>query len=401
MVAHNYSADFVIIGGGIAGTTAAETIRKRAPNARVALLSDEPDVLYSKVLIPVYLKGKISRDRLYLRRLANYEDRGIDFYPDVIVDHIDQRRNEVFTKNGRIFAYKKLLIASGGMPTKLSDTLQGGMRMQTIVDADNILQTLSKIKNGVGLVVGESFIAMEFLEVFSMAGLDTNVLVRGNVFAESKFGIDIGKHIEDNLRDNGITVHKSTEISIKQYKDVMLKNGVKLTVDAVGVGVGLNFNMMPYVGIQQNEGIVTNSALQTSDTNIFAAGDIAEFQDVIAGRKRLVGNWMNAFLQGKHVGENMVLSLKNTNASLAEFRTVSLYNITNFGLHLAIIGDIEESDEIVDSISKNEDEVFSATRFFIRKGVIRGVALVNKLRDISLFISMIERGDEKTVIQKI
>src|SRR3990167_423696 len=123
------SADYLVIGGGIAGTTAAETLREEDPRAKIAILEAEPHVLYSRVLIPKYIKGQIQKDALFLRKISDYAEKNIDFYPSAKVSKINPERRETILENGQIFSYKKLLIASGGKPR---DIMPGALKMHTL-----------------------------------------------------------------------------------------------------------------------------------------------------------------------------------------------------------------------------------------------------------------------------
>ena len=93
-------ADYVIIGGGIAGTTAAETIRQHDSRGKVVLLGEENNFLYSRVLLPSYLQGRIPRDKVFLRKLQDYTNHKIDLYMDEHVRSVDPVRKEIETENG-------------------------------------------------------------------------------------------------------------------------------------------------------------------------------------------------------------------------------------------------------------------------------------------------------------
>jgi len=110
--------DFLIVGGGIAGTSAAETLREQDRHASIAILEREEHPLYSKVLIPNYLKKKIKREALFLRKTSDYAERGISFFPSTEVKDINYDRREIYSSDGRIFPFKKLLLAAGGVRSR-------------------------------------------------------------------------------------------------------------------------------------------------------------------------------------------------------------------------------------------------------------------------------------------
>ena len=158
--------DYLIIGGGIAGVTAAETIREKSPTGTIGIISGEPHLLYSRVLIPSFLKGRISRDQLFLRRAEDFTRRNIDLHLGQTAVSVDTKLKAVRLENGLVFRYKKLLVTSGGRvkPWGRKEDLEFIYRMQTLDDADRIRARLPALKSP--LVIGSSFISLEFLEVF-------------------------------------------------------------------------------------------------------------------------------------------------------------------------------------------------------------------------------------------
>ena len=158
--------NYLIIGGGVAGVVAAETIRGRAPMASIGILSNEIHPLYSRVLLPSYLKGKIPREKVFLRTLGDFTEKRIDLMLERSVRRVNAESKEVILAGGPIFSYDKLLIASGG---RVNDFSAGStdadvfFRLQTIDDADMLRASISEIRSP--LVVGASFIGLEFLEL--------------------------------------------------------------------------------------------------------------------------------------------------------------------------------------------------------------------------------------------
>ena len=106
--------DYLIIGGGIAGVTAAETIREHNSDVHIAIVGDEPHVLYSRVLLPYYLKRHIPRSKLFLRTATDFTNKKIDIHQSETLVSIDSKHKEVALENGKTFAYEKLLLATGG-----------------------------------------------------------------------------------------------------------------------------------------------------------------------------------------------------------------------------------------------------------------------------------------------
>ena len=391
--------DYLIIGGGVAGTIAAETVRLKDSAAKIAILEEEPYTLYSRVLMPAYLKGKIPREKLFLRRLANYQDQGIDFYPSTLVGAIDSLRKEVSTRDGKNFSYKKLLISAGGRPKGFTETLSSispisPLQIQTLDDADSIKKIITNaasVSEKKVLVIGENFIALEFLAVFQAAEFEVHAASRKNLWGnENIFAKEGSRILEDNFRKQKIIVHHMANVSFIKNDDFYFQNGEhqRFPIWALGIGIKRNLSFLPDIRI--NEGILTDEYLRTSDPDIYAAGDIAEFYDIIYAKHRLVGNWTNAFLQGRTAASNMF-------GEATVFKSVSTYNIVNLGLNITFVGMVD--GEVVDDIFEIAGEA-SLIRVFIRGGRTIGGVLINRFHDKLALSRIIEEGKGKDELEK-
>ena len=106
---------YLIIGGGIAGVTAAETICQHNPDATIAIVGSEAHVIYSRVLLPAFLKKRIPRTALFLRTVEDFTAKKIALYQQETLISIDVKHKDVVLENGKTFQYDKLLLATGGM----------------------------------------------------------------------------------------------------------------------------------------------------------------------------------------------------------------------------------------------------------------------------------------------
>ena len=379
--------DHLIIGGGIAGVMAAETIREHNSHVHIAIVDQEPHVLYSRVLLPYYLKRHIPRSKLFLRTVHDFTDKKIDIHHAEVLTAIDSKHKDVAVENGKTFSYEKLLITTGGRVKEWGTPEDQHIiyRLQTLDDADRLFNAIASMHNP--LVVGSSFISLEFLEIFLANQIKPKLLVRdahyfGNLLEEQ--GAQI---MHENFERLGIEVdYHDTIARIGQTPEgmaVTTKNLKKISLDAIAVGIGIDRN----VECARGEGIVlgphgirVNEFLETGDPHIFAAGDVVEYYDIISGRHRSAGNWTSAALQGKRAGLNM-LGMREP------FVSVPSYSITNLGFQITALGDTEDQQHTslrVESARKQYE------RLFFKDNVIVGAVLINRFRDKVRLSKLIE-----------
>ena len=304
--------DVIIIGGGIAGTTAAETFRATPSDASVLIISDEPHPLYSRVLLADAVTGQIEDRRLFLKPADFYDQRHIETMFGRSVTLVSPKRQTLMLDGGEELAWGKLVVAVGGQPRDLGipgDHLPGVMQFQTYDDAIKARRTL---QSGTELVViGSGRIALEFVSIAALKKLKCTLLNRGPNFWASVLGPKIAGLAEAALAKQGVIVRNKVKVATiegaHQATAVLLSTGERISCTAVGVGVGVEVPKAPFEALGFGDGIWVNQYLETAHRNIWAAGDCAEFEDpLLGGYRHIVGNWTNALAQGRHVGRALL-----------------------------------------------------------------------------------------------
>ncbi len=379
---------YVIIGGGIAGTTAAEELRKLSPSSEITIVSDEHHPLYSRVLLPHYLKGKISRERVFLKKESWYGEHNIEWMTGVSVVHLDAKNKFVGLSNGRELSYDKLLIASGGELHTLTSDLRGVSYLRTLDDADHLMQLIHE-RNGLdrGAVYGGGFIACEYLNIFAHYQMPMCIAFRGPYFWLRVLEPVAGEFINEHLFSKGVELHKNAHffetIGEKDLEGFVTSSG-KHVCSILGVGIGIepDESWLRAAGVEMGSGVRCNEYLQTSVPDVYAAGDVAHFFDVNVGRHIAVGNWMNAQMQGRVVAKNMA-------GSKTVFSLVSSYATNALGLEIIFVGDVsrEDAEEVKVIGSAVEGGI---AQHFIREGRLIGAVLLNRNTDRPIVTKMIQ-----------
>ena len=163
---------FVIVGAGIAGTTAAEELRKRSKDADIILIGEEDVPLYTRVLLPNYIEGKVERERLFLKKEMWYAENRIEWVSGTRVEKLDVKNKFVLLSDQRELPYDKLLIASGGEPKKMDAEPRGISYLRSLTDADHLVQLMREKGSHADVAIyGGGFIACEFLNIFTQVSL--------------------------------------------------------------------------------------------------------------------------------------------------------------------------------------------------------------------------------------
>lgn len=378
--------NYLIIGGGIAGTTTAEFIRMHDSSGSILIVMEEPELLYSRVLLPHFLRDQVSFERLYIRKEEHYREKNIKLVKGIKVNKVNTQKGEVELDNGEIIRYGKLHVASGVKVNQLDipgKDLKGITYMRTVADVKQIKELMENAKNGV--VIGGGFIGIEFAQTFVKFGIKTTSIMRDPYFWSHVIGENMGKLISQILQKNGVEIIAEDEpkefVGSGILSQIKLKSGKSLSADIAGVGIGvhIDLNYLKESGIKINKGVITNEFLETNVENVWASGDVAEFNDTLFDKHHLLGNWSNAAAQGKVAGSNMVVGWglqPPTGGGREKFETVSAYTIGIFDNSFTFMGD-PTVDKTIGLIERGSWEENKLGRIHIRNGVITGVALLN------------------------
>lgn len=394
-MADHIRCDYLIIGGGIAGTTAAETIRETDRYGVIAIVEGEPHQLYSRVLLPYYIKGKIDIEKVFLRQIADYENKHLDLYVNEMIEDIDFEKREARALSGRVFAFQKLLLASGGRPQPWPHALRVPAKtlyLQTLADAERFIAITDEAENKSAIVVGGGFIALELLEAFRARGFAVTLMMRHEYFWPRFFEEEGAGILEQSFRANDIALMKNAEIA----DVVATSDGVVITTKdtrqtqaaLVGVGIGLR-RVLSFLGnvLKIGEGVIVDEELRASRPDVWAAGDVAQYTDPYSGRARVVGNWTEAFTQGRIAGRNMT-------GAHEKIKMISSYSIKNFGNVITIVGDAEATPAGVAprlAIHRADLSRRRYERFILHEHRLVGAVLVNAFDDKTSVTKLIEQ----------
>ncbi|MFB6157982.1 MAG: NAD(P)/FAD-dependent oxidoreductase [Haloferacaceae archaeon] len=327
------SASYVIIGDGIAGSSAAETLREEAPDADITVITDEGEALYNRILIKEFAKGKLPEAPISIHDEEWYAERNIDLRLDTLVTEIDPDAHTLDTHRGETIEYDKLLVATGGTPTQLpveNSDAEGVHHFWTFEDARAIKRDAEAADRGV--VVGAGLLGIDLAAICGAQGVEADYLMRGDCWWRYALTEDGAEIIHDALREKGVTPVFQSGVDRFETDDegrvtaAIDPNGERYECDWAGIAIGLDFNteILQGTGIERDDGVVVDEYMRTSVDDIYAAGDLTRFYDTILDSYEQNGSWGSAKEQGSVAARNMI------DPESESFRWVSSYSITHF-----------------------------------------------------------------------
>jgi 3-phenylpropionate/trans-cinnamate dioxygenase ferredoxin reductase subunit len=370
------SRRYVILGNGIAGQTAAEELRKLDGEASIVMIAAERHPLYNRVALPRYLRGQVRREKVFMRTAEDYVKHNIEIYLETWATEVDVAGKIVRTNRGQEFPYDALLVATGGRPKPPPwpgcDDVSQTIGFQTLDDTDAIIEKADASDRV--LVMGGSFIGYELAEGVSFRKkAQLTWIMRGPWFLRYVLDEEGGQLCRQLGEAQGVEFITSDEVQkFSRMNGRFLAetvNGRRVEFDLLTYGVGLDYYTEPVsrTQVKLDKGIVTDAKLRTSAPDVYAAGDIAVFYDLMVERHNQMGTWDNAEAHGKVAARNMA-------GADEDFFDVPTYTTTMFGSTLAVMGVTPDVQPDLESV-----RTFSFEEKFYRKLFFKNDRLVGAI----------------------
>jgi 3-phenylpropionate/trans-cinnamate dioxygenase ferredoxin reductase component len=305
---------FVIVGGGLAGAKAAETLRDEGFEGRVVLIGEEAVRPYERPpLSKDHLRGEGEDDAIFVHGEDFYETKSIELRTGTRAARLDVDASEVELEDGERIGFDKLLLATGSTPRRLpvpGADLPGVHLLRTVGDADRLRGSLSP---GARLVViGAGWIGCEVAASARQIGAEVTMLAPEAVPLERVLGPEVGALYRDLHAGHGVNLALGNGVEAIEGSDrvtgVRTSDARVLGADVVVIGVGVapRTELAEAAGLDVDNGVLVDDRLRTSAPNVFAAGDIANAEHPILGGRVRVEHWGTALEQGPAAARNML-----------------------------------------------------------------------------------------------
>lgn len=304
-------SEIVVVGGGQAGASLVAKLRALGFDGSITLFCAEPVLPYQRPpLSKKYLLGDFELERLFLRPRSFYEEQGITVHTGTPVDHINPKA-KTLTVDGETLSYGKLALTTGSLPRRLSKAIGGDLGgvhvVRTLADVDRMAPDL---ESGHILVVGGGYIGLEAAAVACGKGLKVTLIEMADRILQRVASKVTSDYFRAVHLEHGVEIRESTGLDRllgdNRVRKAILSDGTTLDVDAVVVGIGISpdTSLAEAAGLTVENGIAVNEFGQTSDPDIWAAGDCASFP--FHGVSLRLESVQNAIDQAEAVAANIL-----------------------------------------------------------------------------------------------
>jgi 3-phenylpropionate/trans-cinnamate dioxygenase ferredoxin reductase subunit len=379
---------YVIVGGSLAGATAAITLREESADGSVTLIGAEREPPYERPLLSKgYLRDEVPFDKALVRPATFYAENGIEFLVGVRATRIDSSARFVELEDRRRVPFDVLLIATGGRNRRISipgSELEGIYSLRTIEDADRI-----KAEIGAGrrvVVVGMGFIGSEVAASLRQKDLDVVAIDPAKTPLFRVLGEAVGQSIADLHHAHGVrTIFEDTVAAFEgtqRVTRVVTRGGLRLDCDFVVAGTGIEpvVDILDGSGVHVDNGVVVDQYCQTNVPGIYAAGDVANHYHPVFARQMRVEHWLIAIKQGAAAARNML-------GKAVPYDEIHWFWSDQYDANLQYAGYHTKWDQLV---VRGRLDLGSFVAFYLNDGRIDAVVGLNRARDVRRAIPLIK-----------
>ena len=340
---------YVILGGGmVAGYAAKQLVELGLEPGELAILSADSAFPYERPpLSKGFLAGREKEQDILINPSEFYREHGIEVRLNCEVERVEPGRRRLKLKAGETVGFDKLLVATGARARALDipgSRQQGVFYLRTLADSKRIRSYASGAKRAV--VIGSGFIGMEVASVLAQSGVETTMVLREDRVWKQFFSPEMSRFFESYYTARDVRFIKTATVRELRgdgtLKSAVLANGQSVDCDMLVAGIGVRpaTETLEGSGIELADGVLVNEYLEASAAGVYAAGDVANYQDVLFGKRRRIEHWDNAVSQAQHCARALTGERK-------PFRHVPYFFSDVFDLSYEFWGDPSEAGEIV------------------------------------------------------
>ena len=371
----------VIIGAGQASAVAAATLRKEKYTGTIRILGDESQPAYDRPpLSKYYLAGEMELPKLLIRPEEFYADNDIDLHTNTTVASIDAEAKQVVTAADEVFDYDKLVIATGSRARRLNlpgSDLEGIFYLRTLDDVDLIRQAMGSGKRL--CVIGGGYVGLEVAAVASVAGLDVTVIETQDRILQRVTTPEMSDYYHNLHVERGVNIMLNKAVTGFEGTGSVSKvlcgdDSVNADLVIIGVGIVPNIEIAENAGIDCDNGILVDDHGQTSNPDIYAAGDCTNHPNRLLGRRLRLESVPNAIEQARVACINLL-------GGDLEYASIPWFWSDQYELKLQMVGFSSDGEE---SVVRGDKSTNSFAVFHLKGGCVVAVDAVNSSKAFML-----------------
>jgi 3-phenylpropionate/trans-cinnamate dioxygenase ferredoxin reductase component len=384
----------VILGGGLAGGTAAMALRENSFDGDVTIVGAEPRAPYHRPpLSKGYLRGEERFEDQLVHPVDGYVSSAIDLRLGVSAQRIDPGAKLVELEGGESLAYDRLLVTTGGRnrrPPIPGLELEGVLQLRTVEEADRI--RARAVPGREAVVVGMGFIGSEVTASLRHLGVRVTAIEGLRAPLARVLGEPVGEVLAQVHRDHGVELVLEDSVAAFEgtgrVERVRTARGRVIPCDfaVVGIGISPNSELLEQAGAAIDNGVIVDELCRTSLPDVFAAGDVTNHRHPVFGRIR-VEHWNNAFQQGRAAALSML-------DMGAPYDYIHSFWSDQYDQSLQYVGFAETWDQLV---FRGEPESRRFLAFYLQHGVLRAAFGLNRGGDPEA----VEEGELKASVSLI
>jgi NADPH-dependent 2,4-dienoyl-CoA reductase/sulfur reductase-like enzyme len=358
---------YIIIGGGMTGDAAIRGIRQADEEGSIGLFSSESHPPYNRPPLSKDLWKGMDEKKIWRQT----ESLDLDMHLSTQVTTLTSEENTITTADGSKYSYKKLLLATGGSPITLDKSPEGVNYFRTYEDFQK-LRELSEDKDRLA-VIGGGFIGSEIAAALALNKKHVSLIFPERGICGKIFPEDLSAAMNKRYEDHDITLFpgkRVTQINKESEEyTVTLDDGSEISAHGVVAGLGIkpNIKLAQHAGLDVGNGIHVNEYLQTSDSDIYAAGDVANFHNPALDDRIRVEHEENANIQGMLAGANMA-------GAGREYDHLPYFYSDLFDQGYEAVGKTDASYNVIQDWSEKYEK---GVLYYLQNDTLKGVLLWN------------------------
>jgi nitrite reductase (NADH) large subunit len=366
---------YIIIGNGVAGASAADEIRKLDPKASIKVFTEESYSFYYRPKLPDFLAGKGSLEKFTMHTFDYYRKNNIDIYTNTKIASIRSIGMNVIDSEGNAYPYDTLLIASGAVsniPPLPGTDKKNVFTLRTVDDALHIGEAAKNAKKVI--LIGGGLLGLEAGRGLIELGLKVEVVEFFDRLLPRQMDIAGAAILQKQLEQQGFSFHLGAKvkeiIGETKAEGIILESGEQISGDLIlfSAGIKPNLDLAKSIGIKINKSIIVDENMRTNIPNIFAAGDVAEFNGIPGGI------WPLAMQQGKCAGINMT----GGNETYKPMPPSTKLKVV--GINLVSAGNIDAENTLKSAVFQNGEQY---RKIVLENGVIKGFVFMGNVDGVN------------------